>query len=178
MTGNQAKADYTSKLLGVPLKHHKVNLDEIQSLDLKVIGEHKVRQAYALLKTPVLIDDVALTFHAMGRLPGTFVKWFIEEIGLSGMCQMLDVFDDRRAIAACVMGYFDGKQLKVFYKELAGTIAGQPRGSGGFGWDRIFIPDGYHQTRAEMNIEDDRATYVSIKPLDELRTFLTAQKTV
>ena len=46
VTGNQKKADYLAKYLGFPVKHQKLDLDEIQSLDLKQIVEHKVRQAF------------------------------------------------------------------------------------------------------------------------------------
>ena len=46
ITGNQSKADYLSKYLGHPVDHVKIDLDEIQSLDLKKIVEHKLKQAY------------------------------------------------------------------------------------------------------------------------------------
>jgi hypothetical protein len=47
ITGNQKKADYLAKYLGFPIEHIKVDLDELQSLDLREIVEHKVKQAYA-----------------------------------------------------------------------------------------------------------------------------------
>ena len=40
ITGNQAKADYLAKHLGFSVQHHKLDLDEIQSLDLREIVEH------------------------------------------------------------------------------------------------------------------------------------------
>ena len=43
ITGNQNKADYLAKYLGHSVDHVKLDLDEIQSLDLKEIVEHKVR---------------------------------------------------------------------------------------------------------------------------------------
>ncbi len=46
ITGNQKKADYLAKYLGFPIEHQKIDLDEIQSLDLREIVEHKVKQAY------------------------------------------------------------------------------------------------------------------------------------
>ncbi len=46
ITGNQNKADYLSRYLGFPVEHIKIDLDEIQSLNLNEIVEHKVRQAY------------------------------------------------------------------------------------------------------------------------------------
>ena len=46
ITGNQKKADYLARYLGFPIEHQKIDLDEIQSLDLREIVEHKVKQAY------------------------------------------------------------------------------------------------------------------------------------
>jgi hypothetical protein len=49
VTGNQNKADFLARHLNLPIKHKKLELDEMQSLNLKEIAEHKARQAYAQL---------------------------------------------------------------------------------------------------------------------------------
>ena len=86
---------------------------------------------------------------------------------------MLDGFEDRRARAACVFGYYDGCNLRLFRGELSGVISTEPRGDGGFGWDKVFIPDGYgDRTRAELTDEEDEQTYVTIKPFAKVREFL------
>lgn len=46
ITGNQKKADFLAKWLGIDMAHQKVMLDELQSFDSHVIAEHKARQAY------------------------------------------------------------------------------------------------------------------------------------
>lgn len=174
ITGNQHKADYLSRLLDVPLEHQKIDLDEIQSASLEEIVEHKVRQAYRIARRPVLVEDVGLSFAALGGLPGPFIKFFVEtDDGLEKLCRMLDSFDDRRATATCVFGYYDGRDTRLFRRELTGDIAQSPRGDGGFGWDKIFCPDGYAgRTRAELTAAEDTATYCFMKPIDELREFL------
>jgi len=43
ITGNTAKAEYLAKYLGLPIEHQKIELDEIQSLDLRTVVEYKVR---------------------------------------------------------------------------------------------------------------------------------------
>jgi inosine triphosphate pyrophosphatase len=175
ITGNQHKADYLSRMLGLPLKHRAVDLTEIQSTSLEEIVEHKVRQAYAVAKRPVLVEDVALEFTALGGLPGPFIKFFVEAPnGLENLCRMLDGFDDRSAVAACVFGYYDGEQIKLFRTELGGVIAKHPVGNGGFGWDKIFCSDDYGgRTRAELYTDEYVATYPTIKPIDAVRQFLT-----
>jgi Ham1 family protein len=87
---------------------------------------------------------------------------------------MLDGFDDRSAVAACVFGYYDGEQVKLFRAELGGVIAKHPTGDGGFGWDKIFCPDGYGgRTRAELTPHEDAETYRLFKPINAVRQFLT-----
>jgi len=174
ITGNQNKADYLSKLLGVRLEHYKVDLDEIQSTNLDEIVTHKVKQAYGLIQKPVLVEDVALNFEALGNLPGPFVKFFVDaDDGLEKMCRMCDGLKNRKAQAECVFGYYDGERLELLRGRLDGTIADHPRGDGGFGWDRIFCPEGYeNQTRAELTQEQNEETYQMIKPIKQLRELL------
>lgn len=174
ITGNQNKADYLARLLGHDIAHQKVALDELQSTDLHTIVDHKVRQAYAAVGQPVLVEDVSLEFTALGALPGPFIKFFVEnDDGLERLCRMLDGFTDRRAVARCTFGYFDGQTVSFFDGQLEGEIADLPRGEGGYGWDKIFCPTGYNgKTRAELSPEDDEATYQIIKPFAVLREFL------
>lgn len=180
ITGNQDKADYLAKMLGIPLEHRKIELDEIQSVSLDDIVTHKAKQAYAIAQQPVLVEDVGLSFMALGGLPGPFIKFFVDTPnGLEKLCRMLDGFDDRSARAACVFGYYDGQILELFHGGLDGTIAMQPRGAGGFGWDKIFEPSGYEgRTRAELTPEEDAKTYPTIKPFAAVKAFLMEEDAV
>lgn len=175
ITGNTDKANYLAKTLGIPLEHQKLELDEIQSTSLETIVDHKVRQAYQLIKKPVLVEDVALGIDALGGLPGPFIKFFVDTPnGLENICRMCDTLGSRSAEAACVYGYYGGENLELFRGGLKGTIADNPRGENGFGWDKIFCPDGYSgKTRAELNLSDDKKTYATIKPYAALREFLS-----
>lgn len=174
ITGNQSKADYLAKYLGYPVNHVKIDLIEIQSLDLYEVVDHKVRQAYEHVRAPVLVEDVSLEFCAWGRLPGTFIKFFVDEVPFELICGMLNG-QDRRAIARCVFGYYDGKEVEFIEGSLRGKIAEKPAGENGFGWDKIFIPDGYSVTRASLDPSDDKKTYASIKPFAKLKTFLQSK---
>lgn len=174
ITGNQNKADYLAKYLGVPVEHHKLDLDELQSVELSVIVEHKVRQAYEILRTPVIVEDVSLEFSALGRLPGPFIKWFLEELDFQTICNLLDG-KDRSATGRCMFGYYDGKELRFFEGSLNGKIATGPRGKDGYGWDKIFIPEGYNVTRAELSEDDYEKVYSVIRPLKQLKEFLQSE---
>lgn len=81
----------------------------------------------------------------------------------------------RKATARCVFGYFDGQDLKLFEGELDGEIATTPSGENGYGWDKIFIPQGYTVTRASLEENDDQKTYLQIKPFEKLKEFLESK---
>lgn len=174
VTGNQHKADHLAKLLGMPVRHQKIDVDEIQSPHLEEVAAHKARQAYEIVKKPVLVEDVALGFAALDGLPGPFIKFFVTvDGGLEKLCRMLDAFDTRQATGECVYAYYDGTHLELFHGRLDGKIATSPRGENGFGWDAVFCPDGYNgRTRAELNDEEYAAVYMRIKPIDAVREFL------
>lgn len=173
ITGNQHKAEYLAKWLGMPLEHRKVEQDEIQSLDLKEVVSHKARQAYAAVQQPVLVEDVALTFTALGRLPGTFIKWFLEELGLDGLCKLAARLEHQGAECAIMYALYDGRDMHYFEGRQSGTIAEQPHGDGGFGWNAVFIPDGSNQTYGEMDEAAFKHWNIRAHAIDELRRYLT-----
>lgn len=172
ITGNQRKADYLAKWLELPVTHHKLDLDEIQSLDPHAVAEHKARQAYQVLHAPVLVEDVSLMFLAMGRLPGTLVKWFLEEIGTEGLCKLADGLEHRRAEAIGIYAYCDGPQVHFFEASVAGRITSAPRGEHGMGWDPIFVPEGSTKTFGEMTDDQKRPFSARLRAIEKLRAFL------
>ena len=174
ITGNQKKADYLAKYLGFPVWHQKVNLDELQSLSLREIVEHKVKQAYDIIKMPVLVEDVSLEFSALWRLPWPFIKFFIEEMPFENICSLLDG-KDRSAVARCMFWYYDGEILEFFEWNVLWSISNLPRWNGGFWWDRLFIPHWIDKTAAELSIEEYERFYTEAKPFDQIRDFLAKQ---
>lgn len=171
ITGNQHKADYLAKWLGLPVDHRKIDLDEIQSLDLPKIAEHKARQAYEIIKKPVLVEDVALTFRALGRLPGPLIRWFLEELGVDGLCRLVNKYDDKRAEASIVYALFDGKKLTIFASSRHGRVSPEPRGES-WGWNNIFIPDGWDKTYGEMTESEFKSTSQRYEAITKLREYL------
>lgn len=156
ITGNHAKVQQVKRYLKIPFTHRSLDLPEIQSLDLREIVGYKVRAAFEIVKRPVFVEDVSLVFHAIGKLPGPLIKWFLQELNNDGLCKMLDQSDTRRATAMVNYAYFDGDELKIFEGIMEGSISPEPRGIKSFGWDPIFIPVGFVKTWSEMN-EDERA---------------------
>ncbi len=179
VTGNAHKARLFERLLGLPIEHRKIDLEEIQSSDPKVIVEYKLRQAYSVVKQPVLVEDTSMGFEALSGLPGPFIKYFIEsENGPEILCRMCDGFDNRRASATVTFGFFDGEQLEFFQNSISGEIAKTPgKLINGFGWDVVFIPDGYSgQLRSELNQDEYDETYARLKPIQAVREFLKGKQ--
>jgi XTP/dITP diphosphohydrolase len=64
---------------------------------------------------------------------------------------MLAGEEDRSAHVVCVVAVANsGGEIRVFRGKVAGTVAPEPRGTGGFGYDAIFVPDGGALTYAEL----------------------------
>jgi non-canonical purine NTP pyrophosphatase (RdgB/HAM1 family) len=175
ITGNADKAKQVSRYLDFPVTHKKIDLIEIQSLDLSEVIEFKAKEAYKHVQSPVLVEDTALRFCALGKLPGPLIKWFLAELGTSGLCRLLDGYPDRSAEAAVIFGLYDGKTCQMFASSREGVIAPVPRGSNGFGWDPIFIPRGSEKTWSELAVEEQKEPPLRRIALEKLECYLKAQ---
>lgn len=172
VTDNAAKVAALTNWLGYELPHQNIDLDELQELDSTLIVTHKAKEAFKHIGKPVLIEDVSLSFRALGRLPGGYIKWFIKELTLEGCCRLLDSFKDRFATAQVTYAYYAGDSIHIFEGVVHGSIAQNPKGEYGFGWDPIFIPHGSSLTYAEMD-ETVLPNYaVRPKAVAKLKTFL------
>lgn len=172
VTGNEKKARQYEEILGKPLEAIALELDEIQSLDLRAILEHKALQAYEIVKRPLFVDDVSLEIEGLRGLPGPFVRWFLETVGQEGVCRMVDRSSTRRATARVGLGYIDQDGFQSCIAEAGGVIAEHPRGEGGFGWDSIFVQDGWSVTRAELSTDEYERVSIRKTALESLKTFL------
>jgi len=151
ITGNAHKLAEARAILGADLSSEKLDLEEIQSEDLREISHDKAEKAFTKIGKPLFVEDVALVLDAWGRLPGPFIKYFVENVGASGILKMLGTEKNRRAVAYCALSYHDGKEIRTFVGECRGEIATELRGENGFGFDPIFVPEGQTQSYAEMS---------------------------
>ncbi len=176
ITSNAEKAKQISYHIDYPVIHKKLQLPEIQSLDLHEIIKAKAEEAYEQVKSTVLVEDTSLTFNALKQLPGPLIKWFLQEMGNEGLCKMLDSHKDRSAVAEVLFGYYDGANMKVFSGMMKGKIADKPKGKDGFGWDPIFIPEGYKKTWGEMTMEEQKETSMRRIALQKLEKYLNEEE--
>src|SRR3989344_4748411 len=106
VTGNKAKVREAESILKIPLKVKELALDEIQDLDLEKIALHKLKQAYKILKKPLIIDDVSLEIDEWNGFPGPLIKWMLKagDGDARVLLKMLKGVKNRKATARLAIG--------------------------------------------------------------------------
>lgn len=159
VTTNQDKAREVVSILGsegIELEVVNLKLIEPQSDSLEEISIACCKEAYGKLKRPVFVEDSGLFIECLNGFPGPYSSYVYKTIGLKGVLKLLEGVVDRRAVfQSCVACKLSDGPPKVFKGTCDGRMATVPRGSSGFGFDPIFIPD--HdggRVFAEMSIEE------------------------
>ena len=185
-TRNEGKIKELARILGsVPL----VGLDEFPGAP-EVAETGATFEENALLKAraiaaftgqPSVADDSGLCVDALNGMPGIFsARWS----GTHGddqanvdllLAQISDVPDERRGAnftCAAALVFPDGTS-QVLLGEVTGQLIRTPRGSGGFGYDPVFVPNGYDVTTAEMTADEKDAISHRGKAFRALAPFIT-----
>jgi non-canonical purine NTP pyrophosphatase (RdgB/HAM1 family) len=150
VTQSANKLAEAERILNTKLERYDLDSPEIQAVEVEEVVKHKALYAYqALGGKPVIIEDTGLYIEAWNGLPGALIKWFVQRVGVAGICQMLQNFPERKAWAETIVATYDG-QLRIFKGKVEGRIALSPAGDGGFGWDSVFIPADSDKTFAQM----------------------------
>lgn len=157
VSGNKGKLTEWQRILptDIKLEIHDVDIAEIQSLDPEEIVADKARRAYEQLQTPVIVEDVSAGIEKLGWLPGPFIKFFFKQLG-EGALFTLAGKPGEPARVSCAIAYYDGKNLLTIKTENYGVVV-EPRGANGFGFDKVFIPNGSTKTYGEMTDEEKDA---------------------
>jgi XTP/dITP diphosphohydrolase len=119
----------------------------------------KARAIAAFTGLPSVADDSGLCCDALNGMPGVLSARWSGRHGDDAanlallLGQLGDVPDDRRGaqfICAAALALPSGRE-HVTDGSMSGQLLREPRGTGGFGYDPIFVPDGDHRTTAEMS---------------------------
>jgi inosine triphosphate pyrophosphatase len=160
VTGNPKKLEEWQRIFpeDISLESADIDLDEIQSLDLEAIIIDKAKRAFERLNGPVLVEDISAGLTSLGGLPGPFIKYFELELGADALYRLAKQAGET-AVVTCMVAYFDGTRSLTARADVAGTVV-PARGHKDFGFDCVFVPDGYTQTFAEMATEEkDNASH-------------------
>ena len=122
----------------------------------------KARALTVATGLPAVADDTGLFVDALGGRPGVWSARYAGEGATYAqnvvklLDEMRDVLDAERGASfrtVIAVAYPDGDVLCV-EGELRGTIAREARGTGGFGYDPVFVVDGDGRTLAEMSANE------------------------
>ena len=172
VTSNEGKIKEAEMILGIPIKPIRADLEEIQSLELEEIVKAKARKAFELIQKPLFVDDVGFYIEAWNGFPGPFIKHLCDAVGNEGLLKMMKNEINRKIIVKAAIGFHNGKEVITFIGEVKGTLAGESRGQGGWGWDPIFIPSHTDKTYAELTVEEKNAVSHRREALEIFKKYL------
>ena len=114
--------------------------------------------------------DASLSLDCLNGFPGPFIKWWFEKtVGERKTCEIAKLFNEYGCQWTTVLGYFDGSETHFLEETVKGNLPEKSRGSNGYHWDTIFIPEGEVRTFAEMTFEEKQSFAVTGKLLERLR---------
>lgn len=175
-TRNAKKLVELQRILDQALGAHAVvlvGLDEVPSYPEApeqglTFGENallKAREGVRRTGLPTVADDSGLAVDAMNGMPGVFSARWAGRHGDDAanlrllLDQVVDVPDEHRGAAfvcAAALVLPGGREHLVDGRQV-GTLLRAPRGSGGFGYDPIFVGEGQARTNAELASEEKDA---------------------
>jgi XTP/dITP diphosphohydrolase len=161
-TGNPGKAAELRALLPVGIE--LVTLTEAGlPTDLPETGDtleanalQKARYAHERTGLPCIADDTGLEVDALNGAPGVLSARYAGEAkdpaaNMAKLLHELQGVTDRSARFRTVIALVDGEGERTFEGEVRGTITEAPRGTGGFGYDPVFLPEMSDLTFAELD---------------------------
>lgn len=180
ITGNAGKMEEIKTLIGleaIEFGYQSLDLPEIQSLDIREIGQFKTKMALThsrLIESydAVLTDDTALSSDALHGLPGPLIKWFLDRLGQDGLVELIKGKEDGASVSCLIsLGIIKTQEIIQFEGAVTGKLV-QAKGSYGFGWDPVFMPDGSVLTYGEMGADEKNKISHRALALQKLRDWL------
>ena len=131
---------------------------------------------------PVLADDSGICICALNNQPGVYSARYATANG--GYPAVFDVINrelgnnpNRKAFYTCVVALaYNETEVYTFTGKMYGTLAKTYSGSGGFGYDPLFIPDGFDTTLGHISADEKNKISHRGKALEKLYTFLKEHK--
>lgn len=122
----------------------------------------KARTIANALNCECIADDSGLEVEALGGKPGVYSARYAgepksDERNLQKVLDEIEASDNRNARFVTTIAYIKNNLEYVFEGEVKGTLIKEKRGSNGFGYDPIFVPNGHQETFAEISAEAKNA---------------------
>jgi XTP/dITP diphosphohydrolase len=157
ITGNPGKLKefrHALEPLGFRVMHLPEEVDEIQADTLEGVVGACIKELKGRGLNNFVLDDSGLFVNALRGFPGVYSSYVFKTLGSDGILRLLKDEKDRNASFRCCIGCsLETVGEFAVTEEAQGTIIGEKRGTGGFGFDPIFRPLGFEQTFAEMPLD-------------------------
>ena len=122
----------------------------------------KAKYYYNIFKIPVLTDDSGLEVFSLNNEPGVFSARYSgcldpslkDQKNIDKLLDNLKGIEDRGAQFRCSMVFYDGNSILSTDGIVLGKIIDEQCGNNGFGYDPIFLPDGYKETLSSISLEE------------------------
>ena len=186
-TKNKGKKREIEALLeGLPIEIYALTdfpevADVVEDADtLEGNARKKALASFDHFNMPALADDTGLEVEALDGRPGVYSARYAGEDGNAVanralLCKEMTDKENRAAKFRTVMAFMDGETVHYFEGVCDGRILDHEVGDGGFGYDPLFIPDGYEITFAEMPANQKNQISHRGRALQKFVEFLTAQ---
>jgi len=175
VTSNKGKLVEAQKKfseIGIEVVQKNIGYPEIQADSLEDVAIFGVEHVLNRLNQPFILEDTGLFIDALAGFPGVYSAYVYQTIGLDGVLKLMNDITDRKAVFRSVFAYgAPGCKPQLFVGECKGVISTVKRGSNGFGYDPIFIPQNSSKTFAEMDISDKNSFSHRGKSLEKLIDF-------
>lgn len=178
VTSNDSKFMEVSGMLrdcGVEVHQLKATYPEVQADTLKEVVMRGLEWLSPRYGDHLLVDDSGLFIGSLGGFPGVYSSYVYRTLGCGGVLKLLAGSRKRDAAFEACFGLASEGTTVVFEGRCPGRIAEEERGSGGFGFDPIFIPKGHSRTFGEMGFEEKNAISHRGRAVDQLVRHLTGE---
>lgn len=179
-TGNDHKVEELETALAgtdVTLTRHEPSIHEIDAHDVETVAIQKAQDAAEDIGAdgPVMVDDTGLYVTALDEFPGSHASYFIERCGIEGLLTLMEGIDDRSAYFKTSIALYrpEEETIETYGGTCHGRISIEPRGTAGFGYDPVFIPEGHDKTFAEDRAYKERVSHRK-EAIESLVSTLTA----
>ncbi len=180
VTTNDGKWREVSALLAeheILVERINAKVLEVQSDDLAEIARVAALDAYRSFGGELFVEDAGLFVDALNGFPGPFSAYAFRTIGIRGLLRLMEGEERRTATFRSAVAYVDREgRVSVFVGEVNGFVTTEPRGTGGFGFDPVFVPLGSERTFAEMDVEEKNRHSHRAKAVRELARHLSSRK--
>ena len=155
VTSNGHKFSELSKIFarsGIEIQWTRNTYEEIQADNTSLISLDSAKKISGKIGGRFFLEDTGLYIDSVSGFPGPYSSYVSKTIGNEGILRLMEG-RDRTASFTTVITYYDCRDYHQFEGVLHGKISLQSRGENGFGYDPIFVPDGYGITLAEMDTD-------------------------